>query len=484
MSFNLIVAYTKESRGIGFENKLPWDFNKKDMEYFKEITSKTDNPDNSNAVIMGRNTWDSLPKKPLLFRKNIIITRKSTGYFNNKLEFPNSTFSKLDHALSYCENSYRIEKVFIIGGEQLYKEAIYHPKLNRIYATEILEEYTCDTFFPKLPGWVKKVSYDNSDNVDQSYIIYENVADPNSEEQQYLRCLRHILKEGEKVKDRTGTGTLSVFDYNFNFKIDTLNPDEEDQTKIKYRVPALTTKTLYLKGIIWELIWFLRGETDAKWLSERGVRIWDGHTSRAHLDNMQLNDYKEGQLGPGYGHQWINWGAEWTPNNVSTGGVNQIKYVIDLLRKSPSSRRAVLSAWNVSALPKMSLPPCHILYIFKVTNHNDKKPTLNCKMVMRSNDMFLGSPFNIMSTAILTILISRALNMLPGRIAISICDSHLYLNHLDQAREQLERVPLRFPIMQLNKSVSEYDDMFDLNWDDFKFTDYYHWPRIKAEMAI
>lgn len=482
--FNLIVAYTEHTRGIGFNNKLPWAYNKTDMDLFKSITTNT-TKGFTNAIIMGRNTWESLPKKPLPGRVNIVITSKSIKDMNNGVETPSEVFKQLNHALTFCNNNKSIESVFVIGGEQLYKEAIYKSELDKIHATMMFKDYECDTFFPKLPGWVKLVSQQTSTaSPDQTYKIYQNVADPNSEEQQYLKCLQDILDKGEKVKDRTGVGTLSLFDQNFNFSIDTLNPEEEDQTKLQYKVPGLTTKNLYLRGIIWELIWFLRGDTDAKWLSDKKVNIWNDHTSRQHLDNTGLVDYKEGQLGPGYGHQWINWGGDWSPEKGSSKGINQIKQIIDLLKKSPASRRAVLSAWNVTALPNMALPPCHILYMFKVTDHDKKKKKLNCKMVMRSNDMFLGSPFNIMSTAVLTILISRALDMLPGKIAISISDAHLYLNHLDQAKEQLQRIPLTFPIMKLNKKIGDYDDMIGLEWNDFEFSEYYHWPGIKADMAI
>jgi dihydrofolate reductase/thymidylate synthase len=484
--FNIITAFTKESKGIGYKNRLPWEFNKEDMAFFKQTTTKTEDPTKRNCVIMGRNTWDSLPVKPLPNRVNIVISGKlSNTIFPVLQDKSHDVFKSLDEALTSCSSNSEIETVYVIGGQQLYEEAIKNEFLNEIHATVIEKEYECDTYFPVIPGYMKVTSSKESiTNKEITYKTYKNMIDPHSEEHQYLNCLRKIMEKGEKVDDRTGVGTLSLFDENFNFSIITLNPEEEDQTKLKYIVPALTTKSLYLKGIILELIWFLRGETDATWLSDKGVHIWDGHTSKKHLQNNNL-DYEEGQLGPGYGHQWVNWGGEWSSTNKEAQtGINQIQNIIELLSKSPSSRRAVLSAWNVSDLSKMALPPCHVMYLFKVSDHDKPKKTLNCKVILRSNDMFLGSPFNIMSATTLTILLSRILNMLPGKIAVSISDAHIYLNHLDQVKEQLTRPPLKFPVMQLNKSITCYEDTCELTYEDFGLTEYYKWPKISAKMAI
>ena len=477
-SFSIVVAYTKKCFGIGFRNKLPWTHIKEDMNRFTKITSSVTDPNKQNSVIMGKNTWKSIPSnnKPLPNRINIIIS-KSLNINTDSVK----TFPCLDTALEYSYNNPKIENHFVIGGEMVYRDAITRFDLKNIYASVIDRDCEVDTYFPKIPKWIEKIDTEESIiNDDLTFDTYSNVSDPNSEEKMYLECMRRILETGEHIRDRTGVGTISLFDENLKFSIKTDNPDEVDQKKLSYRVPILTTKNLYLKGIIWELVWFLNGNTDAKWLSDRDVHIWDGHTSAEYLKTRGL-DYEEGELGPGYGHQWVNWGGNLKDK---TGGENQIKKIIEILKHNPESRRAVLSAWNVSDLDKMALPPCHMMYIFKVSNHNNKKKTLNCKVILRSNDMFLGNPFNIMSTTILTILLSRSLNMLPGEIAVSICDAHIYENHVEQTKRQLDRIPLKFPLMSLNKEINSYDDMVHLTPDDFVLNEYYKWPGIKASMAI
>lgn len=473
-SFNIIVAHTK-NLGIGYNNKLPWNQIKEDMAHFKEITTRTVDTSKQNSVIMGRKTWDSIPEKykPLPNRHNLIVS--NTININNAYA---KTFTDLDSALNYSYKNPEIEKTFVIGGGNVYKQAINRMDLDKIITTVVNTDYNCDTYFPNYPQWiVKKNSVKINDLM--SIDTYENVADLESDEKSYLDCMKYILDNGEMIKDRTGVGVLSVFDKNLRFTINTINPDEKDQTKLKYRVPIMTTKNLYLKGVFWELIWFLQGNTDANWLKERDVHIWDGNTTKEFLKKRGL-DYEEGQLGPGYGHQWVNWGGDW---KTKTGGINQIKNIIDLLRDDPTSRRAVLSAWNVSDLNKMALPPCHIMYIFKVSDHNQKKK-LNCKVTIRSNDMFLGNPFNIMSTALLTIFLSRSLNMLPGDISISITDAHIYLNHVEQTKKQLSRIPLKSPILEINKNINNFDDIVNLTYDNIILSEYYKWPAIKAEMAI
>lgn len=480
--FSLVAAFSKNNRALGLNNNLPWPHIQEDMKRFTEITTRTQDPLKRNSVIMGRKSWDSLPPKfkPLPNRFNVILSR------SNKIEGDGyTTCSSLDEALIYLSDKPEIEQNFVIGGQQIFSDAILRPDCNNLFLTEIAKDFEADTFFPYIPEWFRatncQIVRSNKVNSDLFFVDYENISDPNSQEHQYLQLLKRILVEGEEIQDRTGVGTKSVFDANMNFDIDTLNPDEQDQTKLIYRVPMLTTKQLFLKGVVWELIWFLRGDTDANWLKERGVHIWDGNTTREFLDSRGL-DYPEGSIGPGYGHQWVNWGGDF---RTKTDGINQIQNIIDLLRKEPTSRRAILSAWNVGDLDKMALPPCHMMYLFKITNHaGQNKPRLNCKMIIRSNDMFLGSPFNIMSTALLTIMISRALNILPGQIAISISDAHVYLNHLNQVNEQLLRTPYQFPTITLDREIRDWTDMTELEFKNFHVSNYQCWPSITAPMAV
>jgi thymidylate synthase len=323
-------------------------------------------------------------------------------------------------------------------------------------------------------------------NKNVKFKTYYNNYDSMSQEYIYLNCLKKILKYGEQIIDRTKTGTLSLFGENLKFSINTINISNDSTqinfNKLMYQVPIITTKKIYLQGVIWELIWFLRGDTNVKWLQDRDVKIWNSHSSKEFLESLDL-DYDEGLIGPGYGHQWVNWGGAWG-NNCNNKGVNQIKYIINELKTNPASRRAVLSAWNVSDLDKMALPPCHMMYIFKVSNHNDNLKKLNCKVILRSNDMFLGCPFNIASASILTILISRSLSMIPGEIELCISDAHVYLNHLEQVKEQIARPPYTFPTMIIDKNINSWENMCDLKYDDFKFLNYTSHPKIVAKMAI
>ena len=296
-----------------------------------------------------------------------------------------------------------------------------------------------------------------------------------SNEGTYLAMLRKILLDGDHKDDRTGVGTISLFGPVLHYGIETTVIDG----KTKYKIPVFTTKSLFFKGIVTELLWFLSGNTNTNILRDQGNRIWEGNTSVEALNKLGL-PYDEGELGPGYGYQWIHSGGTWGPNGTSEGGVNQIKYVIDELRKNPNSRRAVLNAWSASDLDKMALPPCHVMYVFNTDSEN----RLSCHLTLRSNDMFLGHPFNVVSASLLLILICKCVNMVPKGVTISIVDAHIYNNHVVQVNQQLERTPLQQPYLYIDKEISEYEDMLTLTYTDFKLDKYKSWPAIKAPMAV
>ena len=302
-------------------------------------------------------------------------------------------------------------------------------------------------------------------------------------EHEYLQALQHILDNGEHIPSRTGTDCISVFDVNLSFEVNYWGPN-------LYQVPILTTKKIYTKGIILELLWFLKGLTNTNWLSERGVHFWDGNTSAETLSKLGL-PYEAGELGPGYGHQWINWGGDF---RTGKGGINQIEKIIHTLKTNPTDRRIILNAWNVADLDKMALPPCHLMYMFKVTNHNSsnlnnenqQKRVLNCKVILRSNDMFLGSPFNIASASILTCILSQCVGMNPGKVTLSICDAHIYSNHVTQVKEQISRKSQiqMAPILKIKKELNNYEDICALEYSDFELLNYVSCPAIKADMAV
>jgi thymidylate synthase len=267
----------------------------------------------------------------------------------------------------------------------------------------------------------------------------------NQAEQQYLDLVAEVLARGARKSDRTGTGTLSVFGRQLRFELDE-------------RFPLLTTKKLHLKSILYELLWFLRGDTNVRWLQERGVSIWDEWAD------------EKGELGPVYGYQWRHWR---TPGG---GEIDQIHNLIASLRTKPDSRRHIVSAWNPADVERMALPPCHLLFQFYVANGR-----LSCQMYQRSADLFLGVPFNIASYAALTLMVAQVTGLEPAEFVLTLGDAHLYLNHLEQAREQLARVPRSFPTMKLNPAVKE---LLEFRYEDFTLEGYQPHPAIRAPIAV
>ncbi len=264
-------------------------------------------------------------------------------------------------------------------------------------------------------------------------------------ERQYLDLLATVLARGATKTDRTGTGTRSVFGAQMRFDL-------------AMSFPLLTTKKLHLKSIIYELLWFLTGDTNVRWLQERGVSIWDEWADG------------NGDLGPVYGYQWRHWR---TPDGRE---IDQIAQVVDSIRKKPDSRRHIVTAWNPADVERMALPPCHALFQFYVAEGR-----LSCQMYQRSADLFLGVPFNIASYALLTLMIAQVTGHTPGEFVLTLGDAHLYLNHLEQAGEQLKRSERPFPRMRLNPEVR---DVFGFNYEDFVLEGYDPHPAIKAPIAV
>ncbi|MCH8231933.1 MAG: thymidylate synthase [Bacteroidetes bacterium] len=263
--------------------------------------------------------------------------------------------------------------------------------------------------------------------------------------QQYLNMLAHILENGIEKNDRTGTGTKSVFGYQMRFDLND-------------GFPVLTTKKLHLPSIIYELLWFLKGDTNIKYLNDNGVRIWDEWAD------------EKGDLGPVYGHQWRSWPA----SDGTT--IDQISLVIDQIKSNPDSRRLIVSAWNVPEVQKMALPPCHTLFQFYV---GDGK--LSCQLYQRSADVFLGVPFNIASYSMLTLMIAQVTGLQPGEFIHTFGDAHIYSNHMDQVALQLSRVPGPLPKMRLNPDIR---DIFGFHYPDFTLENYNPQPGIKAPIAV
>lgn len=262
---------------------------------------------------------------------------------------------------------------------------------------------------------------------------------------QYLDLMQHILDDGHLKTDRTGTGTLSVFGNQMRF-------DLEDG------FPLLTTKKLHLKSIIYELLWFLQGDTNIKYLKDHGVSIWNEWAD------------ENGDLGPVYGHQWRSW------PDYKGGTIDQISQVIDLIKNHPDSRRMIVSAWNPAEIPQMALPPCHCLFQFYVADGK-----LSLQLYQRSADTFLGMPFNIASYSLLLMMMAQVSSLKAGEFVYTTGDTHLYTNHIEQAKLQLTREPRNLPTMKLNPEVKS---LFDFHYEDFELSDYNPWPHIKAPVAV
>jgi len=263
--------------------------------------------------------------------------------------------------------------------------------------------------------------------------------------QQYLDLMRHVLENGAQKEDRTGTGTLSVFGHQMRFDL-------------RQGFPLLTTKKLHLRSIIHELLWFLRGDTNVKYLHDNNVTIWD---EWAH---------ENGELGPIYGYQWRSWPT------YDGKHIDQIQQVIDQIRNNPDSRRIIVSAWNVGEIDKMALPPCHAFFQFYVADGH-----LSCQLYQRSADIFLGVPFNIASYALLLMMVAQVTGLKPGDFVHTLGDAHLYSNHLEQAREQLSRTPRALPSMHINPARTRIEDFV---FEDFELRDYDPLPHIKAVVAV
>lgn len=516
MRFSVIVAATSRTRGIGCNGGLPWKL-PGDMKFFRKTTTNAPNERERNAVIMGRKTWDSIPAKfrPLKGRLNVVISRNKDLFAKDpssrsQVLLANSFQGALDMVQVIKANTQSINDVFVIGGGSVYAEAVKSPDcqnilLTSVYADEI--DAKCDVFFPAIDSSTF-VTEETSERQKENGIAYEFVryarrsadasaenCDPNAsaaqpaaskpaaaavprglsdaksdgkrnfEEMQYLNLIRDIMDNGVRKGDRTGTGTMSKFGCQMRFSL-------------RETFPLLTTKRVFWRGVAEELLWFLRGCTNAKTLTDKGVRIWKANGSREYLDRIGLTDREENDLGPVYGFQWRHFGAEYkTMHDDYTGqGVDQLMNVINTIKNKPTDRRIIMSAWNPADLKKMALPPCHMFCQFYVANGE-----LSCQMYQRSCDMGLGVPFNIASYALLTRMIAQVCDLKPGDFIHTLGDAHVYMNHIEPLREQIKREPRAFPTLTIDPNVK---DINDFKMEHFKIEGYKPYPKIKMKMAV
>lgn len=470
--FSIVVA-SDLTNSIGDGVSIPWRI-PEDLKFFKDTTTAAAKG-KRNAVIMGRKTWDSIPVKfrPLSDRLNVVLSRNTSAVSEdpNVVTLNGSLFKALE-LLSTA--GYRdIDKVFCIGGGEIYLEALKMPCvsfLQAVFNTRVhLSTNAPITFnlsIAEIP-FIAEHEGPLQKSADGTEFVMEKWVPKNLEEVQYLDLIEKILKEGEVKDDRTGVGTISLFGAQMRFSLR------------NGRMPLLTTKRVFWRGVCEELLWFLRGETNAKLLSDKGVKIWDDNGSRSFLDSRGLVDNEEGDLGPVYGFQWRHFGADYKgrTSDYSGKGVDQIKQIVQTLRTNPNDRRILLSAWNPCAIDKMALPPCHIMAQFYVSRGTE----LSCMMYQRSCDMGLGVPFNIASYSLLTILLAKAAGLSPGEFVHTLGDAHVYKNHVDALREQVARVPRAFPYITF---LREREFLEDYECGDMEIVDYNPYPAIKMEMAV
>ncbi|XP_039263356.2 thymidylate synthase-like [Styela clava] len=293
----------------------------------------------------------------------------------------------------------------------------------------------------------------------------ETTSEEQHGEYEYLNLCRRILSKGKIKGDRTGTGTISLFGAQMRYDL-------------RESFPLLTTKRVFWKGVLEELLWFIRGSTNGNELSSKGVRIWDANGSREFLDKLGFHDREVGDLGPVYGFQWRHFGAEYVDMNTDyTGkGVDQLSQVIETIKKDPDNRRIMMCAWNVTDIPKMALPPCHAMCQFYVCDGE-----LSCQLYQRSADMGLGVPFNIASYSLLTYMIAHITGLKPGDFVHTIGDAHVYSNHVEPLNEQLKRVPRPFPLLKIKRQISNIDDF---KYEDFELVNYKPHGKIAMKMAV
>ncbi|KAK9450193.1 thymidylate synthase [Limtongia smithiae] len=312
-------------------------------------------------------------------------------------------------------------------------------------------------------------------DIDAPRLRMHTGASPNAEEDAYLALCAQILRAGEKRSDRTGTGTYSLF-----------APPQMRFSLRDNAFPLLTTKRVFMKAILHELLWFVSGCTDSTVLSQKGVKIWDGNGSREYLDSIGLSDRAVGDLGPVYGFQWRHFGAEYTDCNAdyTSKGVDQLTELVDKIRNKPYDRRLILTAWNPADMHKMALPPCHMFAQFYVSYPNgpDSRGELSCCLYQRSADMGLGVPFNIASYALLTIMIAKVCDLTPGEFVHCLGDAHVYLDHVEAMQTQIARTPRKFPKLFIKQD--KVDSMDDFKYEDFEVEGYKPHGKIEMNMSV
>ncbi len=467
--FNVILA-TDLNGGFGLNNQLPWDI-PVDFEFFKSITKQNSIlpgiNDEPNILIMGRKTWESMDCKPLPKRISFVITTKYNEL--NKNRPPNTMFFP-DFLSAYVESCLKVNSsIWVIGGKQIYDTALRHWACDKVYWTEIKGTFKADTFinmkeYPiKWRSIIMKEGVNTLDSEVYEMNFHEGVMEPNIETQ-YLGTLYDVIISGDERQTRNAI-THSKF-------MKTLTCDLADG------FPLLTTKKMFWKGVVEELLFFIRGDTDSTKLSNKGVKIWEPNTTRDFLDSMGFDNYPVGEMGPMYGYQWRHFNKPYPSSDLETfQGIDQLKKVIEEIKADPTSRRIIMTDFNPQQVNQSVLYPCHSIVIQFYVEFN----RLNCSMYQRSGDLFLGIPFNIASTSLLLHIVSQLTGLEPGKVHLLIGDYHIYDSHTEAVFEQLKRTPKNLPKLEMSLFGS-LKEVENATLSDFKIVGYESEPAIKAQM--
>jgi len=490
-----VIATTTPKGGLGLDGARPWSL-MEDLAQFGRVTmALPEESSKTNAVVMGRKTWESIPEKlrPLAGRVNVVLTGAAAGpAFASPYPEGVLVSTSVAAAVEALGKRGDVAGVFVMGGAAAYREALAMAQCARIFLTRLGREFECDTFFPAIDEQefqaVQLSETRVQEDIPYDFVVYERVgADRRAaallkehaaamhaagevgrflhEECQYLDEIREIIEKGVSMDDRTGVGTRSMFGKMMRFSL-------------RKSFPLLTTKRVFWRGVVEELLWFVKGDTNAKHLSEKGIKIWDANGSREFLDKRGLLHREEGDLGPVYGFQWRHFGAKYVDMHTDYAGqgVDQLAECIRKIKEDPADRRILLSAWNPADLSQMALPPCHMFCQFYVANGE-----LSCLMYQRSCDMGLGVPFNIASYALLTVMVAQVCGLRPGELVHTLGNAHVYLNHIEPLKVQLGRTPRPFPVLKVKPDVSNIDDF---KASDFELIGYSPHGKIHMDMAV
>jgi thymidylate synthase len=466
--FHIIFAQDEDGTiGNSETNSLPWprEVAREDMQYFRKTTIGN----GKNAVIMGHNTFRSLPRGALPGRANLVISRNSDAdEFKHVEKVGESLYDMMD----YCMRR-KFEEVYIIGGCRIYQQCMdvrtIRNRIYKVHQSTIAGRYNGDRKWnfelSSLNGFILESQQHLDDQCRVDVFRHDNY-----EEDQFLLLINDVLQRGVQIPDRTGVGTRSCFGRTLRFDLS------------HGTIPLLTTKRVFFRGSVEEMLFFISGSTDVEKLRAKGIHIWDGNTSREFLDRRGLATYPEWDMGPTYSFLFKHAGYEGQyvdkNHNYDGKGIDQFRQLVDGIRQDPYSRRHMINLWSPAHLDKMSLPPCLFNYIFYVCP--SRKIHLMC--TMRSADLFLGVPFNLSGASLILRMVCHLTGYDPGELLLVMSNAHLYENHVEQAAEQIRRTPYRFPV--LNIRARQQQTMDDFLPEDFELLGYKCHPRIPAPMAI